>query len=330
MVLARRRCGRSARAASAACIALLCGFAAADSLPVVDQNPLLSGFAAPLSLPARIDDARPWALETSFSWGSTALMQSSANETLLIDAETRELRFAVQRGLSNGYALRVQLPYRQTSGGSLDGFIDDWHDTFGLPEGARPSLPQDALRLFYRRNGTVPLDTRTSRQGLGDVSLELGKSLAANPTTSIAIWTGLKLPTGDADAFTGSGSVNASVGLVAEHRFAERWLLYGQASGTWMSEGDRLPNQQREFMWSAAAGLSARTLGALVLTAQLDAHTAVFDTNGLDYLGESVQLSVGGSYRFASDWALTLGVSEDIAVESAPDVVFLFDLKKIF
>jgi hypothetical protein len=240
------------------------------------------------------------------------------------------VRFALQRGLSNGYAVRVQVPYRRTSGGSLDGFIDDWHDTFGLPEGVRPSLPEGALRLFYRRDGAVVLDSRTARQGLGDVSLEVGKSLLANSTSAIAIRTGVKLPTGDADDLTGSGSVNASLGLVAEHRFAQRWLIYGQASGTWMSEGDRLPRQQRNFMWSAAAGLSARTFGALELTAQLDAHTAVFDTNGLDYLGESVQLSVGGSYRFGSDWLLTLGVSEDIAVESAPDVVFLFDLKKTF
>lgn len=330
MVLARPRCRRSARAASAACIALGAFSAAADSLPVVDQNPLLSGFESPLALPTRLDAARPWSLETTFSWGSTALMQTSANESLLVDAETRELRFALTRSLSNGYAVRVQIPYRSTSGGSLDGFIDDWHDAFGLPEGARPSLPEDALRLFYRRDGAVQLDSRTSQQGLGDVSVEVGSSLVANPTSAVAIWAGVKLPTGDADELTGSGSVNASVGLVAEHRFAERWLIYGQTAGTWMSEGDRLASQQRSVMWSAAAGLNVRTFGALVLTAQLDAHTAVFDTNGLDYLGESVQLSVGGSYRFGSNWLLTLGVSEDIAVESAPDVVFLFDLRKIF
>jgi hypothetical protein len=321
---------RYAAFARVASFALFATSAAADSLPVIDQNPLLSGFEAPLSLPARIGDARSWSLETSFSWGSTALMQSSANESLLIDAETRELRLALQRGLSNGYAVRVQVPYRSMSGGSLDGFIDDWHDAFGLPEGARPSLPEDALRLFYRRDGAVLLDSRTSRQGLGDVSLEVGKSLVANPSSAVAVWTGVKLPTGDADDFTGSGSVNVSAGLIAEHRFGGRWLIYGQAAGTWMSQGDRLASEQRSVMWSAAAGLSARTFGALVLTAQLDAHTGVFDTNGLDYLGESVQLSIGGSYRFGADWLLTLGVSEDIAVESAPDVVFLFDLKKTF
>lgn len=326
VLVARRRF----RIAGLACTGLFVSSVAADPLPVLDQNPLLSGFESPLSLPARIDDTASWSFETSFSWGSTALMQSSTNEALLIDAETREWRLAIQRDLSNGYAVRVQLPYRQTSGGSLDGFIDDWHDLFGLPEGARPSLPEDALRLFYRRNGGVVLDSRTSRQGFGDVSVEVGKSLVANTGSTVSIWAGVKLPTGDADDFTGSGSVNASVGLAGEHRFAGRWLIFAQASGTWMSEGDRFSSQQRNVMWAAAAGLSARTLGALVLTAQLDAHTGVFDTNGLDYLGESVQLSVGGSYRFGSDWLLTLGVSEDIAVESAPDVVFLFDLKKTF
>ena len=34
--------------------------------------------------------------------------------------------------------------------GTLDGFIDDWHDFFGLPEGTRPVLPRDQLNIAYR------------------------------------------------------------------------------------------------------------------------------------------------------------------------------------
>jgi Protein of unknown function (DUF3187) len=62
----------------------------------------------------------------------------------------------------------------------------------------------------------------------------------------------------------------------------------------------------------------------------VDAHSAVFDSNDVDFLGDAVLLSVGGSYEFTSDWQLTLGVSEDIAVESSPDVTFVVAIRKTF
>jgi hypothetical protein len=319
------------RTAILASLSLLAPFASfAAPLPVTEQNPLLSGFNASTPLPARFNPDRTWSVETVFAWASSAIVQTSSRESLVVDAETKELRLIAQRGLTELYTLRLQLPYRHTSAGSLDGFIDRWHDAFGLPEGARPSLPEDALRLFYRRDGLVRLDSGSSAQGFGDASIEIGRALAATERSAVSAWLGLKLPTGNVDDFTGSGSFDVTATVAAEHRLGERWQIFGQVAGTWLGEGDRFASQQRRWSGSAMAGVSARTIGNLVLTVQLDARTAVFDTSELDFLGDAVVLSVGGSYRFDSDWELALGVSEDIAVESAPDVVFLFDLKKIF
>ena len=327
MVLALRVRATVASAAAASLIASACP---ADPLPFNDQNPLLSGFALPAALPTRLNQAGGWSFQSTFSWASSAIVQASDDDSLVVDAETKELRLVLQRGLAHGYAMRIQLPYRHTSGGSLDGFIDRWHDTFGLPEGARPSLPEDALRLLYVQDGVVRMDSRSSTQGLGDASVELGKALVQNERSAVTGWLGLKLPTGDADDLTGSGSVDVTVALAAEHRLGERWQLFGQVAGTWLSEGDRLSRQQCSAVGSATAGMSVRAIGELTLTVQVDAHTAVYDANDLEFLDDAVALSVGGSYRFGADWALAFGVSEDIAVESAPDVVFLFDLKKTF
>jgi hypothetical protein len=311
-------------------LALFPLYSSADPLPVSDQNPLLSGFNASASFPARLNADGEWSVESNFSWANSALVETNDRESLIVDAETRELRVIAQRGLPDGYAVRVQLPYRHTTAGTLDGFIDDWHELFGLPEGARPSLPEDSLRIFYRRDGEVQLNAGSSRQGIGDASIEIGKSLVSADRTSVAAWFGLKLPTGDADDFTGSGSVDANASIAAEHRFADRWQVFGHAGVTWLGEGDRFARQQREWMWLASAGISARAIGNLTLTVQVDAHSALFDTNDLDFLGDAVLLSVGGSYEFTSDWNLTLGVSEDIAVESSPDVTFIVAVRKTF
>jgi hypothetical protein len=330
VVLATRDSLRLAGVAAASLAFFIPHVAAADPLPVTEQNPLLSGFGVPAPLPTRLNSPGAWSFRATFSWANSAIVQSSTKESLVVDAETKELRLIAQRGLDGGFALRVQLPYRQTSGGSLDGFIDRWHDTFGLPEGARPSLPQDDLRIVYARDGIVELESRSSTEGIGDASVEVGRTLVSGGPTDVSAWLGLKLPTGDADDFTGSGSVDATVALAAQHRIGDRWQLFGQLAGTWLGQSDRLPQQQRDGIVSATAGISARTLGKLLLTVQIDARTAVYDSNDLDFLNDTVVLSVGGSYRFDSDWEIAVGVSEDIEVESAPDVVFLFDIKKTF
>jgi len=38
--------------------------------------------------------------------------------------------------------------------------------------------------------------------------------------------------------------------------------------------------------------------------------------------------TVGGDYRFDSGWKLDLAVSEDVAVETASDVVFVLGLRR--
>jgi hypothetical protein len=330
VVLARLARDAVARFAAFLSLALFSVHSFAEPLPASDQNPLLSGFNPSASFPSRPNAEGRWSIESTFSWANSALVETNARESLIVDAETRELRLIAQRGLPHGYAIRVLLPYRRTTAGTLDSFIDEWHELFGLPEGARPSLPEDSLRIFYRRDGLSQLNARSSAQGIGDASVEIGKSLVSADRTAVAAWFGLKLPTGNAAKFTGSGSVDASASLSAEHRFADRFEVFGQVGLTWLSEGDRLSRQQREWMWSASAGVSARAIGNLSLTGQVDAHSAVFDTNHLNFLGDAVVLSVGGSYAFSSGWNLTLGVSEDIAVETAPDVTFLVGLKKTY
>jgi hypothetical protein len=298
--------------------------ALAAPLDVRDQNPLLAGFDIPAALPARLPEANAWSFDASFSWGSSAIIQSSARETLTVDAETRELRMAFGRTFANGYALQLELPYRNTGAGSLDSFIDGWHDFFGLPEGARPALPRDSLRIAYEREERLLIDERSSHSGIGDVALRVGKQLGSMGMTA---WLGVKLPTGDADDWTGSGSVDVTAALAAEHELSDRFSVFAQAAASWLSDGDRLASQQEQIVWSGVAGITARAFTRLTLTAQIDAHTAVFDSNE-DFLGDAVMLTIGGGYRIGDRWNVSFAVTEDIAVETASDVVFLFQIKR--
>jgi Protein of unknown function (DUF3187) len=300
----------------------------AAPFPTRDQSPLLAGFGLPTAMPARIPDGGRWSFAADLNWGSTSLLQAAPDEALIVDAETRELRLTVQRSLGPRTALQVQVPWRYTGAGTLDGFIDDWHDFFGLPQGARNQLPEDALRIAYERDDTVLLDIDTSRSGLGDSTASFGYELASTDATAATAWLSIKFPTGDAGDLTGSGATDASLVLAATHRLSERWEAFGQAAVTWLGDGEILSEQQRSVVWSGMAGIAWRAIGGLHLKAQIDTHTAVFDPSQLDFLGDAVLLTVGGDYRFDSRWRLDLGVSEDIAVEASPDVVLIIGVRR--
>jgi hypothetical protein len=281
-----------------------------------------------MAMPARILDAGRWSLAADLNWGSTSLLQASSNEALIVDAETRELRLTLQRSLGPRTALQLQVPYRYTGAGSLDGLIDDWHAFFGLPQGARNQLPEDALRIAYERDDTVLLDIDTPRSGLGDSTASFGYGLTSADATAATAWLSIKFPTGDADDLTGSGATDASLVLAATHRFGERWEVFGQGAVTWLGDGEILAAQQRSVVWSGMAGVAWRAVRGLHLKAQIDAHTAVFAPTQLDFLGDALLLTVGGDYRFDSGWRIDLGVSEDIAVEASPDVVLIIGVRR--
>src|SRR5882757_5718021 len=112
------RCGRPwsvpvllARWLVGGAAASLLAAAHAGPFPIRDQNPFATIYGLPTPLPARLPSAA-WTFETVLNSGTTALIQTSANESLIADAETRELRVTVDRGFGKRWAGRLEIPYR--------------------------------------------------------------------------------------------------------------------------------------------------------------------------------------------------------------------------
>lgn len=297
---------------------------------VRDQNPLLAGLGLPTTMPSKHRSG--FSARLDFYWGNTALMQEQGNEAILVDAETREARVTLQGMFMNGdfdsnFGWQLQLPYRYTGSGGLDSFIDSWHDTFGLPDGARSALPRDRIRIAYTRAGARQLNTTSSSTGLGDLQAALSYEMYESYKSSLSAWLNLKFPTGDADELTGSGATDVSFLLAGQHRLSRNWSAFGQAAVTYLGEGDLLPDRQRSVVWSGMAGVGVSVWRGLSLKAQVDAHTAAYDSE-LDFFSDAVVLTVGGDYLFESGWRLDVGVSEDLAVEHSPDVVFVMGIKQ--
>ena len=302
----------------------------ADPLPVRNQNPLLAPYGLPGPLPARLPEPGQWRAGVMTNVANAADTERASDLSYTLDAEALEFRLHVERGLGSRLALRAELPWRQVSAGSLDSVVENWHDIFGFADGPRAVLPRDELLIEFTVDNTTLLGIDRSRSGVADIPLSLGYALLADETRALSMWLGVKLPTGAAADLTGSGAVDVSLSLAGETALAERWKLFGQLDAVRLGEGDLLPSLQKDFAWSALAGLSWNAWRRLTLTAQVAANSAVFAGSGTNLAGDAVLMSFAGSYVTANGWQVVVGFSEDVEVRASPDVAFHLGLSRAF
>jgi hypothetical protein len=304
-------------------LAALCALAALpaaanDFVPGGNAGTLARAFALPaLGAPAVLP-ARTGQLRVTLDVSSEYVVEGapSGPEFLLLDGETTRLRIDWRRGLGGGWEAGVTLPYLWPGGGFLDGWIEDWHAAFGLPNGGRESAQDGQYEYFYRRNGATLLDVGEAQAGAGDVELTLGRALVDKRLALRAL---AKLPTGDGAELRG-GNAGGALWLDARLPLPAGWAGYAAAGISYNDVGDVLPAMQKREAFFGGLGLQAPLFGPLALTAQLNAHTPLFEGSPLPPLGRAAApLTLGLKYLIHPGSAIELGFQEDPAVNASPD-----------
>ena len=311
-------------------VGLLTPAAHAEPFLTRNQSPLVAAYGLPSPLPARLPPAGGGRIAGVINWSNDEKDDVAGDSGYTLDGEVLELRLHFEHALGERFAVRAELPWRRLSGGSLDGFVDDWHGFFGLPGGSRRRLPENQLLIEFRENGETLLRYDESVSGIGDIPIALGYQLHASERSALATWLTVKAPTGSADDLTGSGAVDVAATLAGQRSLHERWQLFGQASVAWLGEGDILPERQESFAWTLMGGLTWNAWRALDLTAQLEANSAIYDGLGSDFDGDAVVLTFGGAWRTPGGWRFDVGISEDVEAGASPDVVFVFAVVRDF
>lgn len=289
-----------------------------------DLNPMLQAVYLPgYSRPNPQDG---WWLEHNLFITNTSQVESRRGESLVIDVENR--RYELDIGYRRGdWVMQVKLPYLDNSGGSLDHLIDEWHSLFGLPEGDRNRLERDQINIEYLRDGQVIYSQTAASRGLGDIAVSFGYQ--REDTTGY--YFGIELPTGSEDDFSGNEAVDIAFWLARNHHLDDymtaNWLLGVSIPG----DGGPLEDLLAERIWIGQLGFDYRFSDALIGVAQLDMHTSWFDDSSLRALGFSMQILFGlGFTNLIEDHRLDVFFSEDIYVESAPDITFGLRLAREF
>ena len=305
---------------------------------VTNQSPLVMTQPLPAESSTGIAPKGKFSAALTFDLANNYTESTSGKETILLDGESYRWTLSTRYGLTDKLEVGIEIPWIDSSGGFLDSFIIDWHDTFGMPQGGRDGAPKNKINYSYANSDGQRLIMDSSGSGLGDIVLTGGMKLYEEKSPAVhdsfALRTTVKIPTGDSDSLRGSGAFGGTVSLCgASNHFTEWGTLgfFGSVGGMISAKGDVLKDQQEPLAAFGTLGIGWGPAPWISFKVQIHANTALYKDSSLAELSDpAVMLVTGGALQLPGDYQLDIGVAEDISVATAPDVAFHLGLSRIF
>ena len=289
-----------------------------DAMPAYNQGTLARSFALPIIGESVVSGRGQFTRSFDYDLTTEYYADNNASENLVVDGETSMFTLGARYGIGHNLELSARVPVLVVGGGFMDHFIEQWHKTFGLPNGGREYAARDQRQYRYVRNGVTVLDEQGgSGTSLGDVQLGAGWQLSPG----VALRGAIKLPTGRESRLTG-GNWGGALWSDLALPFASDSTFDGFASlgVTVAQRSDVLRDQQRNAAIFGGTGVGYQLTTALQLRGQIYAHSALYRDSELDGLRKpGLQLSLGGSYRATPGVRLDLFFQEDAVTNSSPD-----------
>lgn len=287
----------------------------------------------PVAESARVNPPGQFSTRLGFDISNIATDNKQDDEIILLDGETYVATLALRYGLAEQLQVGIDLPWVWQSKGFLDGFIEDFHDLFGLPNGDRSNMSNNKINYFYDSSDDDDFLLDHGKNGVGDIRLLAAWQWLDTPQTVSSLQASIKTPTGDADKFTGSGGWDISLALSAQRNFPlEKGSasLWGGLGGSWLGDGDVLEDRVENWVASGWLGTGWSPLDWLGLKLQLDGNTALYNSD-IDEIGAPVLiLTMGGTLGLGERTSLDIGVGEDLSVNASSDVTFHMNLAHRF
>lgn len=289
-------------------------------------SPVISIFGVPVWEPSADEPLR---VGITSELANHYRFSSRGSETLILDGETWRTGFWLRYRFAERWSLGVEVPYYRQSGGVLDDVIDAWHSAFNLPDGGRNRRPEGQLEFAMadRRGVFYALDESTG--GAGDILVGIGRAFGADTHLQATV----KLPTGDKGILAGSGSVDLAVTMLRA-RSVTAWNrpagFFWGVGGVWLGGPEQVRFDARRGGLLGVLGGSLKPWPRMGFKAQVEMHSALYDSR-LKELGDpGAQVTLGGWRQLGTRGVIELGVNEDLAVSTSPDVVLHLNLSWTF
>lgn len=298
-------------------------------LKVRSQNPLYLQFLAlPMESPQTLNrDQFETAIQTTFS--NIFEFDQNGRTHINLDMELWRTALTFGYGLTDELDVKVELPFITSSSGFLDGFIQWYHNLFGLPNGGRELVADNQFAYTLSQDGTTLINYRQTAFGLSDIIVRFKYLLSDRGRLpfKLAIAPYVKLPTGQSSLGLGSGHADLGLSLLAEKRL-KQFTLVTHLGGVLITDHDHLSALIRNGVLSFGQSLEFQILDGLSIVAQLTGNTTAFKSIDAQDLKEIVlDFSVGFAGTFPvthvifDEFFYQWGFSEDI-LSSGPSVDF--------
>lgn len=297
-------------------------------LTIRNQNPV---YLETLGLtPTRAAVLSRGSAEVRIDWAYSNVFERGGDgvHMLDLDMEVSRIGLNVHYGLMHDLEARIEIPFYTLWHGFLDGFIQEFHKTFGLPNGGRNLVPDNRYHYAFSSNGRAIYEVSPQPFMIGDVTLGIKHRVVEETSRvpGVAWFADLKLPTGPNGSGTGNGSLDFGIGMAIEKSWKR---LHGYLNAEYIvtAINNPLADFMRDEMLLFAAAVEVTLLDTWSIIAQLDGATPLLTGTGIDsWNGVPMDLIIGfrgcePGLIAGHDLIWQAGFSEDV-LSKGPSVDF--------
>ena len=246
-------------------------------------------------------------------------------EAYLVDLELGLLDVTFHRALTDNWGAYASVRAVDYTGGFLDGGIEAFHKTFGIPAAGRPAVNRNDINVIFNLKDTQMFQPDIPDGGVLDPVLGLRYSFARNPTRwNVVIEGAVKVPVGGTRPFLSTGHADVGTQITLQ-RFMERHAVYASLAAVYAKVSDVVTTVGTKVVPTAIVGYEYSWTERTNLNAQFYASPSVFshkDTDLDELLRPKYQVSLGVRHRIGAS-VLSFGFTENIAnFNNTPDIGF--------
>ena len=259
-------------------------------------------------------------MDISASWSNVW----SEDTYYLIDHEMLETRVRLLYGINRKFQVGGELEYRSYFGGVMDGFIDGFHELFGLTQAEKENYPSNSTHFILRDENLNDIRNTGENGDWDHMSLSVYGTwlLVAGDRQIPAVGLIAQIRQGIDTPFDDSNALDAGIGIGLSKRWADQWYSYHNLSFSWFGETELRELEFKKNTIGFMNALEWRIIPTISLLLQYRLDSAAVE--GYTSLNQTThEFDLGAKWRIGSGGALEFAIVENfINYDRGADVAF--------
>ena len=248
------------------------------------------------------------------------------DEEFLLDYEMLDTFLAVGYGLNDDVGLALVIDNRSYFGGAMDGFIEGFHDLFGVSQDGRDTSPNGRAIIQRTDPATGDVTAEISASELNNTGasfmLNYNFDFGLRGMPSVNLYGVARYPLESPKIFSNNNELDYGLGMGLSKRWVEHWYTYAMLNYTiYADRGTTVPGgvEFENTQWTGMFAVAWQYHPDLSIIAQyLYSSAAIKTLKALDEAAHEVHL--GFKWRLADKYMLDFAIIENIiTMDNSPD-----------